>query len=106
MCSHGFHVLSIFGGAGNDNLRGQTGDDEIIGGAGTGLLRAGPGDDNLAARSGPNDTCEGEEGIRISFEPTEGCDVVISIPLDRRPVTGFRLKRQVGLSQLLWRGRY
>jgi Ca2+-binding RTX toxin-like protein len=54
----------MFGGAGNDTLRGRGGDDRISGGDGNDLIFGGAGDDTLRAGAG-GDTLSGGNGADL-----------------------------------------
>ena len=54
-------VVTLDGGAGNDSLRGTTGNDSILGGDGNDTLRGGAGNDTLDAGNG-NDGLSGAAG--------------------------------------------
>jgi Ca2+-binding RTX toxin-like protein len=65
---------SLYGGAGNDTLRGLSGDDVLIGGTGNDLLDGGNNDDTLDGNAG-NDTISGGLGNDLA-RGDDGNDVI------------------------------
>ena len=79
--------LRVFGGVGNDDLRGGTGKDELVGGEGDDYLDGGAGNDELVGGKGTN-TIDGGAGVNIATYAQVALSYKITQNTDSLNVTG------------------